>query len=133
MYDTGAILIRIFLDITSHQRQPYRRSLETETEPSIKQIVSNNHSENREIIFQQHWAPLHFCSMAWQFLDVNFPGWWISRRGNTEWPLRSTDLTPEQMNRIPSTWVKVVLIGQLVSTSVIICFFLMKSRHYQNY
>lgn len=74
----------------------YRNLLETEIEPRIRQIVLNNQEEfeNREIIFQQDGAPPHFDRMAREFLDTNFPGRWIGRRGSTEWPPRSPDLTP---------------------------------------
>lgn len=74
----------------------YRNLLEFEIEPQIRQIVSNNQEEfeNREIIFQQDGAPPHFHRMAIEFLDTNFPGRWIGRRGSIEWPPRSPDLTP---------------------------------------
>jgi len=44
--------------------------------------------------FQQDGAPPHFCVRVRQWLDQQFSGQWIGRRGPIEWPPRSPDLTP---------------------------------------
>jgi hypothetical protein len=44
--------------------------------------------------FQQDGAPPHYATEVRQFLDEQFPGHWIGRRGPVEWPPRSPDLTP---------------------------------------
>uniref|UniRef100_A0AAX7UMF9 Uncharacterized protein n=1 Tax=Astatotilapia calliptera TaxID=8154 RepID=A0AAX7UMF9_ASTCA len=44
--------------------------------------------------FQQDGAPPHYGCQVRAFLDEQFPGKWIGRRGPVEWPPRSPDLTP---------------------------------------
>uniref|UniRef100_A0AAZ1XUQ9 DUF4817 domain-containing protein n=1 Tax=Oreochromis aureus TaxID=47969 RepID=A0AAZ1XUQ9_OREAU len=44
--------------------------------------------------FQQDGAPPHYGCQVQAFLDEQFPGKWIGRRGPVEWPPRSPDLTP---------------------------------------
>lgn len=44
--------------------------------------------------FQQDGAPPHYGTEVRQWLDQQFPGHWIGRRGPVEWPPRSPDLTP---------------------------------------
>uniref|UniRef100_A0AAR2KFA0 Tc1-like transposase DDE domain-containing protein n=1 Tax=Pygocentrus nattereri TaxID=42514 RepID=A0AAR2KFA0_PYGNA len=44
--------------------------------------------------FQQDVAPPHYGCQVQAFLDEQFPGKWIGRRGPVEWPPRSPDLTP---------------------------------------
>ena len=44
--------------------------------------------------FQQDGAPPHYGRQVRAFLDEQFPGKWIGRRGPVEWPQRSPDLTP---------------------------------------
>lgn len=46
-----------------------------------------------EIIFMQDGAPPHFANIVRTFLDKTFTSW-IGRRGTTDWPARSPDLTP---------------------------------------
>ena len=45
------------------------------------------------MIFQQDGAPPHYYRPAREILDKELPGRWIGRRGPTEWPARSPDLT----------------------------------------
>ncbi len=47
-----------------------------------------------EIVFMQDGAPPHFSRDVRAWLDETFPDRWIGRRGPTEWPPRSPDLTP---------------------------------------
>lgn len=47
----------------------------------------------RQMIFQQDGASSHYCVNAREILDREMPGQWIGRRGPTEWPARSPDLT----------------------------------------
>lgn len=44
--------------------------------------------------FQQDGAPAHYALAVRSFLDEEFSGRWIGRRGPVEWPPRSPDLTP---------------------------------------
>jgi hypothetical protein len=44
--------------------------------------------------FQHIGAPAHYSIRVREFLDQQFPGHWIERRGPVEWPARSPDLTP---------------------------------------
>uniref|UniRef100_A0AAR2K5X1 Transposase Tc1-like domain-containing protein n=1 Tax=Pygocentrus nattereri TaxID=42514 RepID=A0AAR2K5X1_PYGNA len=44
--------------------------------------------------FQQDGAPPQYGCQVQAFLDEQFPGKWIGRRGPVEWPPRSPDLTP---------------------------------------
>lgn len=46
------------------------------------------------VIFMQDGAPPHFGLNVRAWLDETFPSRWIGRRGPTEWPPRSPDLTP---------------------------------------
>ena len=46
-----------------------------------------------QIIFIQGGAPPHFANVVRTFLDETFTSW-IGRRGTTDWPARSADLTP---------------------------------------
>jgi hypothetical protein len=50
--------------------------------------------DNESIFFMQDGAPAHYASDVREWLDKNFPGRWIGRRGPIEWPARSPDLTP---------------------------------------
>lgn len=49
---------------------------------------------NPTMIFQQDGASPHYAIEARQILDERLPGRWLGRRGPTEWPARSPDLTP---------------------------------------
>jgi hypothetical protein len=44
--------------------------------------------------FQQDGAPPHYANTVKAFLDQQFPGKWIGRRGPIAWSPRSPDLTP---------------------------------------
>jgi hypothetical protein len=44
--------------------------------------------------FQQDGAPPHYGLGVHTYLDEQFPGRRIGRRGPTEWPIRSPDLSP---------------------------------------
>jgi hypothetical protein len=44
--------------------------------------------------FQQDGAPPHYGLGVHTYLDEQFPGRRIGRRGPTEWPTRSPDLSP---------------------------------------
>lgn len=48
---------------------------------------------NNQMIYQQDGASCHYAVNARQLLDDNLPQRWIGRRGPTEWPARSPDLT----------------------------------------
>ena len=53
-----------------------------------------NLSEINDLRFMHDGAPPHFALPVRQWLDEVFPSRWIGRRGPTEWPARSPDLTP---------------------------------------
>ena len=46
-----------------------------------------------QIIFMQDGAPPHFANVVRTFLDETFTSW-IGRRGTTDWPAHSPNLTP---------------------------------------
>jgi hypothetical protein len=48
----------------------------------------------KRLTFQQDGAPAHYALDVRAWLDEKFPSRWIGRRGPTEWPARSPDLTP---------------------------------------
>ncbi len=50
--------------------------------------------QDQDCYFQQDGAPPHYAREVRHWLDENFPGKWIGRRGPIEWPARSPDLTP---------------------------------------
>lgn len=73
----------------------YLNMLETTVEPLIVQILEDNPNEfDMEPVFQQDGAPPHFSINVRQYLNTIYPNRWIGRRGPTEWPARSPDLTP---------------------------------------
>jgi hypothetical protein len=43
---------------------------------------------------QQDSAPPHYGLSVRTYLDKQFLGWWIGRRGPTEWPACSPNLSP---------------------------------------
>ena len=48
----------------------------------------------KRLIFQHDGAPAHYERNVRNWLDHKFKNLWIGRRGPTEWPPRSPDLTP---------------------------------------
>ena len=48
----------------------------------------------KRLIFQHDGAPAHYERNVRNWLDHKFKNRWIGRRGPTEWPPRSPDLTP---------------------------------------
>ena len=50
--------------------------------------------DDHDIYFQQDGAPPHYHLDVRAYLDAVFPDTWIGRRGPTEYPSRSPDLTP---------------------------------------
>ncbi|CAF4656865.1 unnamed protein product [Rotaria sp. Silwood2] len=50
--------------------------------------------DNESFFFMHDGAPAHYASNVRDWLDENFPGRWIGRRGALDWPARSPDLTP---------------------------------------
>lgn len=48
----------------------------------------------KRLTFQQDGAAAHYALDVRAWLDEKFPLRWIGRRGPTEWPARSPDLTP---------------------------------------
>ena len=50
--------------------------------------------DDGDIYFQQDGAPPHYHRDVRAYLDAVFPDTWIGRRGPTEYPARSPDLTP---------------------------------------
>ncbi|MVN24218.1 hypothetical protein GO639_03455, partial [Staphylococcus aureus] len=72
----------------------YLNMLETTVDPLITEIVEANPNEfDMDIVFQQDGAPPHYSRQVRNYLDTTFPGRWIGRRGPTEWPARSPELT----------------------------------------
>lgn len=54
--------------------------------------VTNDHFD--DTWFQQDGAGPHYGVHVRAYLDTEFPGRWIGRRGPNEWPARSPDLSP---------------------------------------
>ncbi|CAF4179297.1 unnamed protein product, partial [Rotaria magnacalcarata] len=50
--------------------------------------------DSESFFFMHDGAPAHYASNVRDWLDENFPGRWIGRRGALDWPARSPDLTP---------------------------------------
>ena len=71
----------------------YLQLLEEAVIPRIVEIIEDD-DEDFDPIFQQDGAPPHYALAVRAYLDVEFPGRWIGRRGPIEWPARSPDLTP---------------------------------------
>lgn len=73
----------------------YLQMLQDTITPSINEIIAQNpHEFNLDVTFQQDGAPPHYFRGVRNYLDEWYPGRWIGRRGPTEWPARSPDLTP---------------------------------------
>ena len=47
-----------------------------------------------DLIFMQDGAPPHFTIVVCEWLNAQFHGKWMGRRGSHEWPARGPDLTP---------------------------------------
>lgn len=60
---------------------------------SIVPAIEHNRNVG-EIWYQHDGAPPHYSREAMQFLNNQFPGRLIGRRGALEWPPRSPDMTP---------------------------------------
>jgi len=60
----------------------------------LNDIVVPYFTHHREMYFQQDGASSHFAINVRKILDTQLTGRWIGRRGPTEWPARSPDLTP---------------------------------------
>ena len=56
--------------------------------------ITEMFGDDGDIYFQQDGAPPHYHRDVRAYLDAVFPDTWIGRRGPTEYPARSPDLTP---------------------------------------
>lgn len=75
--------------------QKYLDLLDTTVNFRITELLENDDGLlEGQLTFQQDGAPPHFVAPVRQFLDDNFTGRWIGRRGPIEWPARSPDLSP---------------------------------------
>ncbi|KAG5889937.1 hypothetical protein JTB14_028946 [Gonioctena quinquepunctata] len=85
----------LFLN-TNSTGEVYLELLQNAIESLILEILEDNPDEfgNLEITFQQDGAPPHYYGAVRRYLDEEYRGRWIGRRGSTEWPARSPDLTP---------------------------------------
>lgn len=74
----------------------YLDMIENTVEHLILECIEENPDEFGDvpIIFQQDGAPPHYHRDVRNYLDHQYPGRWIGRRGAVEWPARSPDLTP---------------------------------------
>ena len=52
-------------------------------------------AQHQEAVFQQDGAPPHYGTVVREWLNENFGGRWIGRRGSIEWP--PSALLPEQL------------------------------------
>ncbi|XP_042225978.1 uncharacterized protein LOC121868990 [Homarus americanus] len=67
----------------------YFNMLQSSIVPTIHQLYGD-----KKVYYQQDGAPPHFHSDIRDCLDTNFPGRWIGRTGNVDYPPLSPDLTP---------------------------------------
>lgn len=59
----------------------------------LPELQNNPLFENTNFIWQQDGAPPHYSLVVRECISSNFDEW-IGRRGTTDWPPRSCDLTP---------------------------------------
>uniref|UniRef100_A0AAR2LZP8 Tc1-like transposase DDE domain-containing protein n=1 Tax=Pygocentrus nattereri TaxID=42514 RepID=A0AAR2LZP8_PYGNA len=91
----------VFIDQTLNV-QHYLTMLQETVFPSIL-----NEDGSFPCYFQQDGAPPHYGTGVHQWLNVQFPGHWISHCGPVEWPPRSPDLTPLDFSQTNSRmWMK---------------------------
>lgn len=69
----------------------YEQLLRTEIIPAIRDLKGDDFINTW---FQQDGAPPHYGVRVRQYLNEEFTGRWIGRRGTIEWAPRSPDLTP---------------------------------------
>lgn len=72
--------------------EKYLQLLHDDALPAFRQLFPGSLQEN--IWFQQDGAPAHYGRRVIDFLNQEFIGRWIGRRGHIEWPARSPDLNP---------------------------------------
>lgn len=60
----------------------------------LDSIVVPYFRRNPTFYFQQDGASAHYAMNVRRILDAHLPNRWLGRRGPTEWPARSPDLTP---------------------------------------
>lgn len=73
----------------------YLDMLENAIDPLITEKLENDPLLlEQQLHFQQDGAPPHYAASVRQYLNLQYPGRWIGRRGPMEWPARSPDLTP---------------------------------------
>ena len=66
-----------------------------------------------DLIFMQDGAPPHFAVVVREWLNADFPGRWMARRGPHDWPVRIPDLTPSDV----FLWVLVEGVSLLYQTN----------------
>lgn len=81
---SSGIIGPFFFD-TSVSSQSYLTMLKEKFWPCV---------QHQEAFFQQDGAPPHYGAVVREWLNENFGGRWIGRRGPIEWPPRSPDLSP---------------------------------------
>ena len=91
----GTVTAQSYLTMLHDYFYPIYRDLSA-NEPIffIQESTSSDLLVNESIFFMQDGAPAHYASDVRKWLDANFPGRWIGRRGAIEWLARSPDLTP---------------------------------------
>lgn len=63
--------------------------------PSCRLLFPGEYNAiHQQLWFQQDGAPPHFAANVREYLNTQFPGRWIGRRGAIDWPARSPDLNP---------------------------------------
>lgn len=60
----------------------------------MQNLASSELLDSESFFFMQDGAAGHYASSVRNWLDENFSGRWIGRRGAIDWPARSPDLTP---------------------------------------
>ena len=59
-----------------------------------RHVIPFMENQFEEMLFQQDGAPAHYANIVRNYLNDKLQHAWIGRRGTTEWPPRSPDLTP---------------------------------------
>ena len=91
--------VTIWCMVSDSGIESFNISFETMNSDRYCQILENKvipyfqRPENQRKFFQQDGAPPHFSLAARDLLNHHLPRRWIGRRGYTEWPPRSPDLT----------------------------------------
>jgi hypothetical protein len=96
IYGLGDLILKpVFLHGTL-DGATYFTLLQEDLKPALAALFPNLFNSDlpvEKIWYQQDGAPPHYAVIVRRYLDEVFPNRWVGRRGQTEWPTRSPDLT----------------------------------------